>query len=119
MVTTMFRREGGERSQATGASSGNDARFARRLPSGGRTGRLSVGHRRHDLRPFGFGLASFTAEIDLPRERAAFHAPLAACGHVRLVSPGAAEEYVPPIYERVALGDAGHVRERSSAWWQN
>jgi len=36
---------------------------------------------------FGFGLASFTAEIDLPRERAAFHAPLAACGHVRLVSP--------------------------------
>ena len=51
---------------------------------------------------FGFGLASFTAEIDLPRERAAFHAPFAGCGRVRLVSPGAAEEYVSPIYERVA-----------------
>lgn len=67
---------------------------------------------------FGFGLASFTAEIDLPRERAAFHAPLAACGHVRLVSPGAAEEYVSPIYERVASATPG-MFERSSAWWQN
>src|SRR4029077_4304437 len=67
---------------------------------------------------FGFGLASFTAEIDLPRERAAFHAPLATCGHVRLVSPGAAEEYVSPIYERVASATPG-MFERSSAWWQN
>ena len=67
---------------------------------------------------FGFGLASFTAEIDLPRERAAFHAPLVACGHVRLVSPGAAEEYVSPIYERVASVTPG-MFERSSAWWQN
>src|SRR5215467_6515913 len=39
---------------------------------------------------FGFGLASFTAEIDLPRERSAFHAPFAAWGRVqfvRLVTP--------------------------------
>jgi predicted acetyltransferase len=67
---------------------------------------------------FGFGLASFTAEIDLPRERSAFHAPLAACGHLRLVSPAAAEEYVAPIYERVAAVTPG-MFERSSAWWQN
>jgi predicted acetyltransferase len=67
---------------------------------------------------FGFGLASFTAAIDLPRERSAFHAPLAACGHLRLVSPTAAEEYVAPIYERVAAVTPG-MFERSSAWWQN
>jgi predicted acetyltransferase len=36
---------------------------------------------------FGFGLASFTAEIDLPRERSAFHAPFPAFGRVDLVSP--------------------------------
>jgi predicted acetyltransferase len=67
---------------------------------------------------FGFGLASFTAEIDLPRERSAFYAPLAACGHVRLVSPIAAEECVAPIYERVAAATPG-MFERSSPWWQN
>src|SRR6516225_282664 len=41
---------------------------------------------------FGLGLASFTAEIDLARERSAFHAPFSTFGHVRLVSPGTAEE---------------------------
>ena len=67
---------------------------------------------------FGFGLASFTAEIDLPRERSAFHEPLAAHGHVRLISPSAAEEYVAPIYQRVASATPG-MFERSSTWWQN
>src|SRR6516164_764549 len=43
---------------------------------------------------FGFGFASFTAEIDLPRERSAFHAPFAPFGRVQLVSPDAAEEFV-------------------------
>src|ERR1700761_790422 len=45
---------------------------------------------------FGFGLASFTAEIDLPRERSAFHAPFADSGRVNLVSPPAAEELLSP-----------------------
>jgi predicted acetyltransferase len=67
---------------------------------------------------FGFGLASFTGEIDMPRERSAFHAPFAASGHVRLVSPTAAEEHVAPIYERVAAVTPG-MFARSSAWWQN
>src|SRR5215471_9420842 len=56
---------------------------------------------------FGFGLASFTGEIDLPRERTAFHAPLAVSGRVRLVSPSEAEEYLAPIYERVAAATPG------------
>jgi predicted acetyltransferase len=68
---------------------------------------------------FGFGLASFTAEIDVPRERSAFHAPFAASGRVRLVSPPtAAAESVAPIYERVAAATPG-MFARSSAWWQN
>lgn len=67
---------------------------------------------------FGFGLASFTGEVDMPRERSAFHVPLAASGDVRLVSPAAAEEHVAPIYERVAAVTPGML-ERSSTWWQN
>ena len=39
---------------------------------------------------FGFGLASFTGEIDVPRERSTFHALSAASGRVRLVLPTAA-----------------------------
>src|SRR6516164_1437430 len=66
---------------------------------------------------FGFGLASFTAEIDLPRERSAFHAPFATFGHVRLVPLGTAEELLAPIYERVAVAPPGTFA-RSSAWWQ-
>jgi predicted acetyltransferase len=66
---------------------------------------------------FGFGLASLTAEIDLPRERSAFHAPFAASGRVRLVPLAEAEKYVAPIYEGVAAVTPGMVA-RSSAWWQ-
>jgi predicted acetyltransferase len=66
---------------------------------------------------FGFGLGSFTAEIDLPRERSAFHAPFAASGRVRLVPLAGAEAYVAPIYEGVAAVTPGMVA-RSSAWWQ-
>ena len=66
---------------------------------------------------FGFGLASFTAEIDLPRERSAFHAPSPVSGRVRLVPLSAAEEYVAPIYEAVAAVTPGMVA-RSPAWWQ-
>jgi predicted acetyltransferase len=66
---------------------------------------------------FGFGLASFTAEIDLLRERSAFHAPFAAFGRVHLVSLAAAEGYLVPIYERVAAATPG-MFARSSVWWQ-
>jgi len=66
---------------------------------------------------FGFGLASFTAEMDLARERSAFHVPFAASGRVQLVSPGATEELLAPIYERVAVATPG-MFARSSTWWQ-
>jgi predicted acetyltransferase len=66
---------------------------------------------------FGFGLASLTAEIDLARERSAFHAPFSTFGRVRLVSLGTAEELLAPIYEAVAVETPG-MFARSSAWWQ-
>ena len=66
---------------------------------------------------FGFGLAPFTAEIDLPRERSAFYGPSLTSGHVQLVPLGAAEQLVAPIYERVAVETPG-MFARSSAWWQ-
>jgi predicted acetyltransferase len=46
---------------------------------------------------FGFGFASFTAEIDLARERSAFHEPFEPCGRVHLVSPMTAEEFAAQI----------------------
>jgi predicted acetyltransferase len=67
---------------------------------------------------FGFGLASFTAEIDVPRERSAFHARFAASGNVRLVPLAAAEGDVAPVYERVASVTPG-MFTRSSPWWQD
>jgi predicted acetyltransferase len=66
---------------------------------------------------FGFGLASFTAEIDLPRERSAFHASFASRGHVQLVPPATAAQLVAPIYERVAIKTPG-MFARSLTWWQ-
>src|SRR5499427_6502415 len=66
---------------------------------------------------FGFGLASFTAAIDLARERSAFHAPFEPCGRVQLISPAAAEELVAPIYDRVAIETPG-MFARSSMWWR-
>ena len=66
---------------------------------------------------FGFGLASFTAEIDLARERSAFHGPSLSSANVQLVPLGAAEQFVAPIYERVAVETPG-MFARSSAWWQ-
>ena len=64
---------------------------------------------------FGFGLASLTAEIDLARERSAFHTSLATSGRVRLIPPATAEELVAPIYERVAVETPG-MFARSSTW---
>jgi predicted acetyltransferase len=66
---------------------------------------------------FGFGLASFTAEIDLARERSAFHASFATSGRVQLVPLATAEELLATIYERVAVETPG-MFARSSNWWQ-
>ena len=68
-------------------------------------------------RRFGYGIASFVAEIDLPREHTAYHAAAAPAGEVRIVPRVEAEKLVAPVYERVAALTPG-MFARSSAWWQ-
>jgi predicted acetyltransferase len=66
---------------------------------------------------FGYGIASFTGEIDLARERAAYYTPFERLGEARLVSRAEAEPLVAPIYERVAAVTPG-MFARTSTWWQ-
>src|SRR4029453_11168890 len=51
---------------------------------------------------FGYGLASLTGEVDVPREGATFRAPVPPCGRPRLVPLPSAAPLVTPIWERVA-----------------
>src|SRR5213594_3771375 len=66
---------------------------------------------------FGYGIASLTTEIDLPRERSAYYAPFEPFGATRLVPLGEAEHLVAPVWERVAAVTPG-MFARTSAWWQ-
>lgn len=68
-------------------------------------------------RRFGYGIASFSGEIELPVERSAYHAALGESGHARLVPLQEAEALVAPVYERVAVETPG-MFARASAWWQ-
>jgi predicted acetyltransferase len=65
---------------------------------------------------FGYGIGSLSGEIDLPRNRSAFSAPLEQRGRVRLVGLDEALELVPPIYERVAAETPG-MFGRTGEWW--
>ena len=66
---------------------------------------------------YGYGIASLTTEIDLPRERSAYSASFEPAGNTRMVPLSEAEAVVAPIYEQVAAGTPG-MFARSSAWWQ-
>ena len=66
---------------------------------------------------FGYGLASLTGEIAIPRDRSSYAAPFEPFGATRLVPPGEAEKLVAPIWETVAAKTPG-MFARSSGWWQ-
>ena len=66
---------------------------------------------------FGYGLASYAMDIDLPRERSGFYAPAEPFGQARLVSLGEAEPLVAPVWERVAASTPG-MYARTSTWWR-
>jgi predicted acetyltransferase len=66
---------------------------------------------------FGYGVASYSMEVDIPRERSAFHTPAEPFGQARLVPLGEAEPRVAPVWERVAAVTPG-MFARTSAWWQ-
>jgi predicted acetyltransferase len=65
---------------------------------------------------FGYGLASLTMEIDVPRE----HSGLAAAppdASVRLLSADEALEQIPPLYDRLRLEHPG-MFSRTRDWWE-
>ena len=68
-------------------------------------------------RRFGFGLASLTATIELPREHSAYDGPNGPAGSASLVPLEAAETLLAPIYAQVASATPG-MFARSPDWWQ-
>jgi predicted acetyltransferase len=66
---------------------------------------------------FGYGVASFSGEIEIPRNRSAFSTPLEPRSRVRLVGHEEALELIPPIYEQVAAETPG-MFARTREWWE-
>jgi predicted acetyltransferase len=67
---------------------------------------------------FGYGIASFSAEIDLPRSHSAYDRSFSATRYsASVVQLTEAEKLVAPIWERVASETPG-MFARTPAWWQ-
>jgi len=67
---------------------------------------------------FGYGIASWSGEVELPRTYGSLRKPADSSARTRLVSLEAAKQLVPPIYDRVRLETPG-MFSRTSAWWEN
>jgi len=67
---------------------------------------------------FGYGIASWVGELNVPHEWDAFAEPLEASGTTRFVTPEEAHELFPPIYEAVRRERPG-MMSRSDAWWES
>jgi predicted acetyltransferase len=66
---------------------------------------------------FGYGLACWTGEIVVKKERSAFAQPLERRGQVRFVTPEEAAELFPPVWEALMRQRPGVFR-RTDAWWK-
>jgi len=67
---------------------------------------------------FGYGLASFCGEIDMPRERAALAGSGGLRGEVRIVTAEEALESLPPLYDAVRVERPG-MMSRTRNWWEH
>jgi predicted acetyltransferase len=67
---------------------------------------------------FGYGVASWQAEVSLPKEGARFLRPFESIGRVRLVSEAEAFEPCARIWDRFSTGRPG-VFNRTEAWWKD
>ena len=67
---------------------------------------------------FGYGIASWVGELNVPHEWDAFAEPLEASGTTRFVTPEEAHVLFPPIYEAVRRERPG-MMSRSDAWWES
>ena len=66
---------------------------------------------------FGYGIASWCGEIEVPRTYSAFAAPFEREGRIRFVDAEEALELFPSVYEAVREQRPGMFR-RSRDWWE-
>ena len=66
---------------------------------------------------FGYGMASLTTWVDVPRDHSAFALPFEPRGRVRIVDLDEALERFPEVYERVAVRTPG-MFARTPTWWE-
>ena len=67
---------------------------------------------------YGYGLASLTGEIDMPRPHADFAAPIEDPGTVRYVEEADVPKVLGPIWEHVFRERPG-MFSRSAEWWKS
>ncbi|HEY5693167.1 MAG TPA: GNAT family N-acetyltransferase [Gaiellaceae bacterium] len=66
---------------------------------------------------FGYGIASWAGDLNVPHEWDAFAEPLEPGGATRFVTPEEARELFPPVYEAVRRERPG-LTSRDEAWWE-
>ena len=66
---------------------------------------------------FGYGIAAWCGEVKIPRDHSGFARPFERRGRVRSVTPEAAAELFPPVWNALHGQRAG-VFARSDAWWR-
>jgi predicted acetyltransferase len=66
---------------------------------------------------YGYGLASLSLQLDIPRTHGAFRPGVEQVGGVRLVDAAEAAKLLPPVYEAVRRATPG-TYERAQAWWE-
>jgi predicted acetyltransferase len=67
---------------------------------------------------FGYGLASLSGEMDLPKSAAGFALPFESRGELHILGEADALAPFAEVYERVRLGHPGMIA-RSTDWWRN
>jgi predicted acetyltransferase len=67
---------------------------------------------------YGYGLASLSLELDIPRVHGAFRPGVEQVGGVRLVDAAEAAKLFPGVYDAVRQTTPG-MYERSADWWEH
>jgi predicted acetyltransferase len=67
---------------------------------------------------FGYGIASWAGDLNIPHEWDAFAEPLELAGTTRFVTPEEAHDLFPPVYEAVRRERPG-MTSRSEDWWSD
>jgi predicted acetyltransferase len=67
---------------------------------------------------FGYGIASWIGEMQVPREYSAFERPFERAGQIRFVDPEEALELFPPVFLAVREQRAG-MYVRPHDWWRD